>query len=92
MLGRWYVADKRNVAAPGKIVGVQRTSNQKLFFGRSPRRLEEELLQHGLTIGSISPKVRKVGLIVSIRSHWLVNLGIDAAVQRSHATGSKMLP
>src|SRR6266446_1572947 len=89
MPGRRYVAHKRNVAAPGKIVGVQRTSDQELFFGRTLRGFEKELLQRGLTIGGVGPEVGKVGVIVSIRSHRFVNLGINATVQRSNATCSQ---
>jgi len=66
--------------------GIQRSSDQKMFFRRTSRGLEKEFLQSRLTIGGVGPGIGKVGVIVSIRSHGFVNLGIDAAIERRDTT------
>src|SRR6266478_2287974 len=91
MFGRRHVAHERNVVAPGKILGIQRSSDQELFLRRTPGGLEEKLLEGRLTIGCISSEVGKIGTVLRIATYWLVNLGINAAVERRYAACAEML-
>src|SRR5438552_19046814 len=89
MLRRRKVLHEPDVLGPGKLFRILRASENELLFRKTMRRLDEELLQHSLTIGRVGSEIRKIRFVSRRTRCRLVQLRIDAAIERRDAPGSQ---
>src|SRR5438477_12308913 len=82
MLRRRKMLDKKNICSPWKLGWVLRAAHDEARFGRAASGLDEQIVQHALSILRIRAEIRERAPIHFLRRDAPMHVGIDAAVER----------
>jgi hypothetical protein len=82
------VLHKIHIRCPGKIRGVQCTTNQEALLWEPAGWLKKKALQYGLSISGIRAQIRQISTVGGHRWPWLVCFRINTAVKRDHVSSA----
>ena len=74
--------DKKNICSPWKLGWILRAAHDEARFGRAASGLDEQIVQHALSILRVRAEIRERAPIHFLRRDAPMHVGIDAAVER----------
>jgi hypothetical protein len=87
----WNMLHEPDVGCPGKVGGIPRATQHETPLGHPTGRLNEELLEYGLTITSVGAEIGEVGAHSRPYCDRAVCIRIHMTIEGGDATGAETL-